>query len=116
MSPEVPRPDDNEALPPMEVNEQALVKPDRYQSLFLTNGQVYFRKLWIYENFYMITDIYYLQGELPDQTLVKLGNETHGPEDMQVHPRQQIEYWQNLKEEGNVSTAITKYKEEQGFE
>ncbi|HTB48950.1 MAG TPA: hypothetical protein VK712_02615 [Verrucomicrobiae bacterium] len=115
MSPEIPRPDD-ESLPPMEVNEQALVKPDRYQSLFLTNGQVYFGKLWVYETFYMITDIYYLQGEAPDQTLVKLGNETHGPEDMQVHSKLQVQFWQNLREEGSVSVAIAQYKEERGLE
>ena len=110
---EVPGRDDFESLPPMELNEQDLVKTEQYQSLFLTNGQVYFGRLWVYPTAYVLTDIYYLQNAGEDnQTLVKLGNETHGPEDMQVHPKQHVQFWQNLKDDGSVSEAIRKYQEE----
>ena len=69
-------------------------KTSDYQAVFLTNGQVYFGKLsgtgsdWV-----TLKDIYYLQvqqqvqptdensQQQPNLTLVKLGNELHGPVD-----------------------------------
>lgn len=95
-----------------------------YQAVFLTNGQVYFGKLantngqWA-----TLTDIFYLQVQQQVQptdgssdkqssvTLVKLGNELHGPADEMKINRDQILFWENLKNDGKVLEAITKYKQ-----
>jgi len=109
--------------------EASQVNSSEYQSVFLTNGQVYFGKITVVTPTYIkLTDIYYLQVQQsvqPSTTstqktstdssnsnaqLVKLGNELHGPEDaMQIY-RPQILFWENLKPSGKVSQAIAKYQ------
>lgn len=100
------------------IDEQSLVREDRYQALFFSSGQVYFGKALIYPNLFILSDIYYLQvtGEDEDKktTLVKLGNELHAPEDaMYVRPNQ-INFWENLKDDSQVANAIRNFQEEQG--
>ncbi len=70
-----------------------------------------------------MTDIYYVRVENPIQpeganqqqqpniSLAKLGNELHGPEDVMFIARDQLLYWENLKNDGQVVTAITNFKE-----
>ncbi|HSX14582.1 MAG TPA: hypothetical protein VLE72_01570 [Candidatus Saccharimonadales bacterium] len=95
------------------------VKKSQYQALFLTNGQVYFGKLSRADDSYVkLTDIYYLQtqpsqpaaGSNSTQTqqlsLAKLGNELHGPEDVMYVAKSQVLFWENLKNDGKVVTAI----------
>ncbi len=47
------------------------------------------------------------QGEL---SLVKLGNELHGPTDAMVVNRSHVLFVEDLKEESNVVQAIANYK------
>ena len=88
------------------------------------DGQVYFGKLGTYNSdLYVLTDIYYVRVENPIQpegasqeaqpniSLAKLGSELHGPEDVMYIARDKVLYWENLKDDGQVVTAITKYKE-----
>lgn len=106
------------------------VKKDQYQAVFLTNGQVYFGKLQSTSGDYLaLKDIYYLQvdsaiqpstkdGEVTTEStdknsnvqLIKLGNELHGPEDEMQVSKEQVLFWENLKEDGKVSKAIASYK------
>lgn len=99
-----------------------------WQAVFLTNGQVYFGKI-VKQNKseVVLKDIYYLQvvgalqqgseaqkkdnkqGEL---SLVKLGNELHGPTDNMYINRDQVLFIEDLKEDGNVGQAIKNYKSE----
>lgn len=95
-----------------------------YQSVFLTNGQVYFGKLGVSGRWLTLSDIYYLQAnESLQQTksigtndsnkdiqLVKLGNELHGPADMMYIEKDKILFWENLKADSKVVDAINKYK------
>lgn len=100
----------------------------KYQAVFFTNGQVYFGKLKSFNDQYLkLTDVYYLQtqagagadSENPQQTstdqsnvqLIKLGNEIHGPEDAMVISKDQVLFYENLKDEGNVAQSIKKYKD-----
>lgn len=97
---------------------------DRYQALFLSNGQTYFGKLSLADrDTVKITDIYYLEvnqavqpGEASDdQTpaetqLVKLGNELHAPDDTMFINREHILFWENLKNDGKVVSAIKESK------
>jgi hypothetical protein len=105
-------------------------KPSGYQAVFLTNGQVYFGKLSHEDGQYAtLTDIYYLQvsnpppalqgagsqnqqGQAqapaaePQLQLIKLGNELHGPVDSMQINRDQILFFEEMKEGGKVMTAI----------
>lgn len=95
-----------------------------YQSVFLSNGQVYFGKLSGSGPWLVLSDIYYLQAPEPLQQtggerakdsnqniqLVKLGNELHGPLDAMYIERDQVLFWENLKDDSRVVDAISKYK------
>jgi len=109
--------------------EKELILSDKYQAVFLDSqdGQVYFGKLNIYNrDMYVLTDIYYVRVENPVQpegagqnqqsniSLAKLGNELHGPEDEMYISRDKVLFWENLKDDGQVVEAITKYKADGG--
>lgn len=101
-----------------------------YQAVFLTNGQVYFGHLADAEKTYLKLDnIYYLQvtpvlqTRTPDDptqppiqeqqqqlSLVKLGNELHGPVDEMFINRDQVLFIEDLKEDGRVVQAIKDYE------
>ncbi len=110
-------------------------KPSGYEAVFLTNGQVYFGKLSHADDTYAtLQDIYYLQvnggaansaqaqqpaagAAATDQSqlsLVKLGNELHGPLDSMQINRSQILFFEELKASGKVALAIEEYKKNGG--
>ena len=98
------------------------VKSGSYQALFLTNGQVYFGKLEKADRETIkLTDIFYLQVQQPVQPaesdqkqgetqLIKLGEELHGHEDAMYIDRDQVSFWENIKDNGKVAEAIKQYK------
>ena len=104
----------------------AHIDKDKYQAVFLTNGQVYFGKLQrLNGDYYQLTDIFYLQtkttdsstnpqktttDETTDVQLIKLGSEVHGPEDEMIMTKDQILFIENLKKDGTVSKTIVNYK------
>lgn len=101
------------------------VKGGQYQAVFLTNGQVYFGKVsGVNDGYVKLADIYYLQVQQSVQpedknkndqsqvSLAKLGSELHGPEDTMYISREQVLFWENLKNDGKVVEAINKYKEQ----
>lgn len=100
------------------------VDKNNYQALFLTNGQVYFGKLEKADKGTIkISDIYYLQvqqavqpregeNQQGETQLVKLGEELHGPEDEMFIDRGQVLFWENLKNNGKVVSAIKEYKQQ----
>ena len=105
-----------------------------WQAVFLTNGQVYFGKVSKVtgDNVYL-RDIYYLQvvnqplqasqqaGETAEQpaaepaepeqrlTLIKLGNELHGPRDEMIINREHVILMEDLKDDSRVVQAISDY-------
>ncbi len=99
------------------------IKSKQYQALFLSNGQVYFGHLSAVNGSYVkLSDIYYLQVQQTVQpssssstnnqqvSLAKLGNELHGPEDEMFVSRDQVLFWENLKNSGKVVQAIQSYE------
>lgn len=97
----------------------------KWQAVFLSNGQVYFGQIKSEDtDTIILRDIYYLQvtralqpaeGNAEQQnelSLVKLGNELHGPEDEMMINRAHVLFVENLKEEGKVVRAIQRYVEE----
>ena len=108
--------------------EQKEEKLSGYQAVFLSNGQVYFGKLSdVSATYATLKDIYYLQvtqpplqgsqqqGQQQQQqqaqlSLVKLGEELHGPVDEMKINRDQILFFEDIKEDGKVMTAIREYQ------
>lgn len=99
-----------------------------WQAVFLSNGQVYFGQASsMSSNTITVKNIYYLQvtqALQPDGTpvsdqqqgelsLVKLGNELHGPKDEMKINRDHVLFIEDLKNDGKVVKAIEKYLEDQ---
>jgi hypothetical protein len=107
------------------------IDKNQYQAVFFTNGQVYFGKLKEMSPSSMsLTDVYYLETQNDDQKdekdsknpqstsaqdssnvkLIKLGNEIHGPEDEMIISKDQVLFFENLKQDGKVAQTIKQYK------
>ena len=102
------------------------INENGWQAVFLENDQVYFGKLTLTSNFYVLRKVYYLQTEEKDndqlgnlatksvdveinknkditRKLIKLGNELHGPEDAMFIEKSKVLFWENMK---NISTIV----------
>lgn len=105
-------------------SESKFVNNNKMQAVFLNGGQVYFGHInTLNPKFMRVSDIYYLrvnQTVQPDGSasqnsnqgvsLVKLGCELHGPDDSMVINQDQIIFWENLKDDGQVAKAVVEYK------
>jgi hypothetical protein len=102
-------------------SESSHVSSDQYQAVFLTNNQVYFGKITeINKQYLVLEDVFYIETPSSENqtsasnsnyTLRKLGaNELHSPEDKMVINREQMTFWENLKDDGQVVTKINEYK------
>lgn len=89
---------------------------DKWQAVFLNNNQVYFGKLSIAgrENI-ILRQIFYLRANQPLQqgttqgpelSLIKLGSELHGPEDEMFISKDSLLFWENMKDDSAVVSAI----------
>lgn len=108
------------------IGERAAVKKNQYQAVFLTNNQVYFGKVIdMNPNTITLRDVYYLrnasnstkdQQQQTDQqqqvSLAKLGeSEVHGPEDEMHLDRRQVLFWENIRDDSQVTKAIKQDKD-----
>ena len=104
-----------------------------WQAIFLANGQVYFGKVKsASDKTVVLTDIYYLQvvtkplqqtqtgqtaaanqQQTQELTLIKLGNEIHGPADKMIINRDQVLLTEKLKNDSRVVQAINNYLQSQ---
>lgn len=95
--------------------------PSDLHAVFLTNGQVYFGKLSDPNNqLVTLNDIYYLQvkteqqeqkdAKEPQISLVKLGEELHGPVDEMKINRDHILFFEKMKSNAKVVEAIEQYR------
>ncbi len=102
------------------------VDPAKYQAVFLSNGQVYFGRVTeVNRQTLVLEDIYYLQAFQPlqageegnvslisgqDFSLVKLGDELHGPEDRMNINLDHVLFTENLRNDSAVVKAIAEYQ------
>ena len=104
----------------------AAVNKDSWQAVFLRNDQVYFGRLRISDEFFVLRQVYYLQTEDEKENklnptasgsvdveikkkstkLVKLGNELHGPEDRMFIEKSSVLFWENLKDSSSIVRSI----------
>lgn len=98
----------------------------KYQAVFLSNGQVYFGKVTDANiQTLVLEDIYYLRSsknlqfsenqaaattEADNFSLVKLGNEIHGPADKMSINLSQVLFVEDLKPDSKVVEAIKAYE------
>ncbi|KKS43833.1 MAG: hypothetical protein UV05_C0019G0002 [candidate division CPR1 bacterium GW2011_GWA2_42_17] len=92
-----------------------------WTAVFLTNGQVYFGHMSKTGGDVVLKDIYYIQTnqaaaaanaqtqQQPNLSLVKLGNELHGPVDLMRINKQQIILTEEMKEDAQVVKSIYEY-------
>lgn len=97
------------------------INSDRNQSVLLTNGQTYFGKLTVIDgDFFRLTDVFYVQSgdaetDAEEATsnnmqLIKRGEEVFGPEDPMLIARDQVLYFENIKDDSQVSQLMRDYK------
>lgn len=98
--------------------EEKYVDSTKLQAVFLNTGQVYFGKIkQLNSKYFVVSNIYYLQtagGASGDKaatantsvSLVKLGCELHEPYDQMVINRDQVTFWENLQDNGQVAQAV----------
>ncbi|MGC1177143.1 MAG: hypothetical protein WA843_03675, partial [Candidatus Saccharimonadales bacterium] len=104
-------------------NQSKYVDNTKLQAVFLNTGQVYFGKISTLNDKYLVlNNIYYLQtsGSSTDATkaantnvtLVKLGCELHEPYDRMVINSDQVTFWENLQDGGQVAKAVSTFEKQ----
>jgi hypothetical protein len=104
-------------------NEEQYVDSTKLQAVFLNTGQVYFGNIkTMNSKYFVLTNIYYLQTASTGTTgtssagssvsLVKLGCELHEPYDQMIINRDQVTFWENLQNNGQVATAVSTFKKQ----
>jgi hypothetical protein len=98
---------------------QTNIDSSKYQAVFLTNGQTYFGKVVSVNKQYLtLSQIYYLNDNSGNQTnqkstsstsLIKLGCEIHAPEDKMTINMTQVNFWENLRNDGDVVKGINTF-------
>lgn len=93
-----------------------------YYAVFLTNGQVYFGNLKTSsDEEFVLTDVHYLQLENEGETaqtqlsesrfsLIKMGNEIHGPTDELFINKDSILFYEKLRDDSKVVDSIKQSK------
>jgi hypothetical protein len=104
--------------------EDSYVDSGKLQAVFLNTGQVYFGKITTLNNkYFVVKNIYYLQTSSSSSTtttatantsvsLVKLGCELHEPYDQMVINRDQVTFWENLQDNGQVAKAVATFEKQ----
>jgi hypothetical protein len=104
--------------------EGSYVESKKLQAVFLNTGQVYFGDIKSLNNKYLVlTNIYYLQTSGNGQSgstansntnvsLVKLGCELHSPYDQMIINRDQVTFWENLQDSGQVAKAVATFEKD----
>jgi hypothetical protein len=103
-------------------SESSYVDSTKLQAVFLNTGQVYFGNIKSLNTKYVrLTNIYYLQtsnsggtasasSASSNVTLVKLGCELHEPLDQMLINRDQVTFWENLGDNGQVAKAVAAFE------
>lgn len=105
-------------------SEDKYVDTTKLQAVFLNTGQVYFGNVkTLNSRYFVLTNIYYLQSSNSGSsastsstnsnvTLVKLGCELHEPYDQMVINSDQVTFWENLQDNGQVAKAVTTFEKQ----
>lgn len=103
--------------------EKSYVDTTKLQAVFLNTGQVYFGSIKsMNSKYFVLSNIYYLQtagsgnnstsNTNSSVTLVKLGCELHEPFDQMIINRDQVTFWENLQDNGQVAKAVATFQKQ----
>jgi len=104
--------------------EKEYVDSSRLQAVFLNTGQVYFGNVKsLNDRYFVLSNIYYLQTANANAandnnkagsnvSLVKLGCELHEPYDQMVINSDQVTFWENLQDNGQVAKAVLTFEKQ----
>jgi hypothetical protein len=83
-----------------------------YQAVFLVTNQVYFAKVDVSGDDYLLTDVFYLsQPESGAASqLLKRGGEPHGPREPMIVPSRSVLFIENLRDDSPVVNGIKAFK------
>jgi len=105
-------------------SEGKYIDSSKLQAVFLNTGQVYFGHIKsLNDDYFVVSDIYYLQAANTNSgssgsnansnvTLVKLGCELHEPYDQMIINSDQVTFWENLQDNGQVAKAVTTFQKQ----
>jgi len=100
----------------------AYMRYTSWRGVFLTNNQAYFgHVLWMpFTGTITLRDVYYVQmsgpiqpaseGNQPQLTVIKLGNEIHGPRDVMMIPKASVLFFEDLRSDAPIVKAIEEYQ------
>jgi len=92
----------------------AYVDTSTYQSVVLVTNQVYFGRLRIDGDVYLLSDVYSFSASSDASTgtvqLVKRGSELNGPAEPLVIPGRSVLFFENMRTDSQVVQAIAKIK------
>lgn len=98
------------------------INTNLFSAVFLSNGQVYFGKIESNKGGEMVlNNVFYLQSSNDSTSigesikgsqfkLIKLGNELHGPTDQLFINKQNVLFYEYLREDSQVVQSIKNYK------
>ena len=102
------------------ISPKLTIERDKYQVVYMTNGQAYFGKLKNTTGDYLIMEQPYTEQNVSsseskngdkvtqDQaTLLKVSDQVYGPENSIAIKSSQVAFWQNLREDSKVAQAIS---------
>jgi hypothetical protein len=90
------------------------VDTDRWQAVFLSNGQVYFGHLRVAsDEFYELREAFYIresppteEGQPPTREVKALSSEFHQPENRMLIRKDEVLFVENLRPDSDVAEAI----------
>lgn len=96
------------------------VDPNKYQAVFLNGGDsqqsysTYFGHIRKLNNDYVVLqDVFYLTSQDNSSQLTKLGcQQLHAPYDELVLNRDQVAFWENIRDDGQVVKAIDQFNKD----
>lgn len=98
--------------------EQLRIDEDTYQAVHLSDGRVLFGQLDVIDRHNLsLNNVYYVEDTSEDlkvneATLVKHETKPYGPEGSVVINRDQVLFWENLKDTGLVTETIMNNSED----
>jgi hypothetical protein len=89
-----------------------IIDGDAYQAVFLTNGATYFGKLRAQgDDWFLLTRVYYLAAsEQSGAQLVRRGSEPQGPREPMIIARENVLFFENLRDDSEIVTAIRRFE------
>lgn len=100
-----------------------IIDPEKYQAVYLTDGNYYYGKLTDKnDEYFQLTDVYYLTqgqagteseggaGESTKLELVTLSSMVHSPENQMTILKDHVVFFENIKSDGDVAKIIQDIK------